>query len=162
MSLCIIGIGLNDEKDISLKGLEVIKSSDLVYLENYTSILSCSVERLEQLYGQEIILADREMVESKAEDTILKEAKTKNVAFLVVGDALTATTHVDLLLRAKKAGIETKIIHSSSVLTAVAITGLQLYSFGKTASIPFSLDNPSNCPELTIVPASIYAYPFFA
>lgn len=38
-------------------------------------------------YGKEIIIADREMVESKA-DEIIEPAKTGNVAFLVVGDAL--------------------------------------------------------------------------
>ncbi len=137
MTLYLIGIGLNDEKDITLKGLELVKKADVVYLENYTSILSCSVEKLEELYDKKIILADRELVEKKAEETILKEAKDKNVAFLVIGDVLTATTHVDLLLRAKKLGIKTEIIHNASVFTAITQTGLQLYNFGKTTSIPF-------------------------
>ena len=109
--LSLIGIGLRDQKDISLKGLEAVKNSDVVYLENYTSKLSCSVTDLERLYGKKIILADRELVEHKAEDTILKEAQTKNVAFLVIGDVFGATTHVDILIRAKKAGINIDIIH---------------------------------------------------
>ena len=101
--LYLIGIGLRDEKDISLKGLEAVKKADVVYLENYTSKLSCSVEDLEKLYGKKIITANRELVEQKAEEAILKNAQTKNVAFLVIGDVFGATTHVDLMLRAKKA-----------------------------------------------------------
>ena len=37
--LYIIGLGLCDEKDITLKGLEAIKKSKKIYLEHYTSIL---------------------------------------------------------------------------------------------------------------------------
>jgi diphthamide biosynthesis methyltransferase len=39
----------------------------------------------EALYGREVIVADREMVEQEVE-SILELAKTKEVAFLVVGD----------------------------------------------------------------------------
>lgn len=141
MTLNFIGIGLNDEKDISIKGLELVKKSDFVYLENYTAKINCNISYLEQLYGKKIILADRKLVEMDAEKTILKEAKTKEVAFLVVGDVFSATTHLDLYLRAKKLGIKTKVIHNASVLTAIGITGLQLYNFGKTISIPFLNDN---------------------
>ncbi|HHI04007.1 MAG TPA: diphthine synthase, partial [Candidatus Woesearchaeota archaeon] len=91
MVLYFIGIGLYDEKDVSLRGLEVIKKCDVVYLENYTSILSCNVKKLEKLYGKKIILSSRDLVEKKAEETILKDALSKNVAFLVIGDPMSAT-----------------------------------------------------------------------
>jgi len=141
MTLNFISMGLNDEKDISLKGLEIIKKSDFIYLENYTSKLNCNISYLEKLYGKKIIIANRNMVEVDAESTILQNAKTKEVAFLVVGDVFSATTHMDLYLRAKKLDIKTKIIHNSSILTAIGITGLQLYKFGKTTSIPFENNN---------------------
>ena len=48
MTLHLIGIGLSDEKDISVKGLEVVKKCDIVYLENYTSKLQCSLENLKK------------------------------------------------------------------------------------------------------------------
>ena len=137
----MIGIGLSDEKDITLKGLETVKKCDLVYLESYTSKLQCSIKALEKLYEKKIILADRNLVEKKAEDTILKEAKEKNVAFLVIGDPFGATTHIDLRLRAKKRGIQVTVIHNASILIAVGITGLELYKFGKTTSIPFENEN---------------------
>ena len=54
LMLYLIGMGLSDEKDISLKGLEAVKKSDKVYLEYYTSKLSCSKEDLEKFYGRKI------------------------------------------------------------------------------------------------------------
>jgi diphthine synthase len=141
MTLYFIGIGMNDEKDITLKGLEFVKKADFVYLENYTCKLNCNLSYLESLYGKKIILADRQLVEMDAEKTILQQAKSNEVAFLVVGDVFSATTHMDIYLRAKKAGIKTIVVHNASVLTAVGITGLQLYKFGKTTSIPLDNEN---------------------
>ena len=141
MALYFIGLGLNDEKDISLKGMELVKKADVVYLEGYTSKLNISLESLEKFHNKKIINVDRNMVENGAEKTILKEAKSKEVAFLVAGDPLSATTHIDLFLRAKKLNIGVKVIHNASILTAVGVTGLELYKFGKTTSIPFDSEN---------------------
>jgi diphthine synthase len=141
MTLYFIGLGLNDEKDITLKGLETIKKCDIIYLETYTSILQCSIKDLEDFYKKKIIPANRDLVEKKAEETILKDSKEKEVAFLVIGDPMCATTHIDLLLRAKKQGIKTKIINNSSIISAIGIIGLEVYKFGKTTSIPFENDN---------------------
>ena len=38
--LYLVGLGLGDAKDITVKGLEIVKSADYVFLEAYTSILS--------------------------------------------------------------------------------------------------------------------------
>jgi len=140
MVLYFIGIGLYDERDVSLRGLEVIKKCNVVYLENYTSVLSCDVKKLEKLYGKKIILSSRDLVEKKAEETILKDALSKNVAFLVIGDPMSATTHIDLRLRAEEAGIKCIVVHNASVFSAVGVTGLQIYKFGRTTSIPFPED----------------------
>jgi len=45
----LIGLGLCDEKDITLRGLEVVKRSARVYLEAYTSILMVQKERLHSM-----------------------------------------------------------------------------------------------------------------
>lgn len=129
--LFVIGLGLSDEKDITLKGLEAVKSCERVYLEAYTSILMVPSKRLEELYGCSIEIADREMVESDS-DSILKDADKINVAFLVVGDPFGATTHSDLVLRAKQLGIPVKSIHNASIMNAVGACGLSLYKFGQT------------------------------
>lgn len=83
--LYLIGLGLADEQDITLRGLNVIQKCTRIYLESYTSILHIPKERLESFYSKEIIVADREVVESQADD-ILHNAKNDDVAFLVVGD----------------------------------------------------------------------------
>lgn len=44
--LYIIGLGLADEKDISVKGLEIVKNADRVYLEAYTAILLVEKDQL--------------------------------------------------------------------------------------------------------------------
>lgn len=44
--LYIIGLGLADEKDISVKGLEIVRRVDRVYLEAYTAILLVDKEKL--------------------------------------------------------------------------------------------------------------------
>jgi diphthine methyl ester synthase len=47
MVFYIIGLGLGDERDITIKGLEAIKSSCKVFLEAYTSILGVDKSKLE-------------------------------------------------------------------------------------------------------------------
>lgn len=140
MTLYIIGIGLDNEKDISLKGLEKIKKCSKIFLEYYTSRLNCPIEKLEELYGKKIILADRDMVEKDAEK-IIDPAKESDVAFLVIGDPMGATTHTDLMLRAKEADVLFEVIPNASILTTIGIVGLELYKFGKTTSIVLPQDN---------------------
>ncbi len=138
MALYMVGLGLHDQKDITVKGLEAVKSCSEVYLEVYTSKLACPIADLEKLYGKKIVLADRELIESRFEKEILPKAKKTNIALLIIGDVFSATTHSTILLDAKKQGIRTVVINNSSVMTAIGITGLSLYNFGKTTSVPFS------------------------
>ena len=140
MTLHIIGIGLDSEKDITLKGLELVQKADMIYLECYTSKLNCSFHDLAKFYNKQITLAHREMVEADNNE-ILSHAKDHSVAFLVIGDPFSATTHLDLMMRARKMGIAVTITNNASVLTAIGITGLQLYKFGKTTSVPYPEDN---------------------
>lgn len=140
MVLYLIGLGLGDEKDITIRGLECVKSCTKLYLEYYTSVLGIDKNKLEEFYGVPIIVADREMVESQAEQIYI-DAKDTNVGFLVVGDPLCATTHVDLILRAKALGIKVEVVHNTSVMGAVASCGLPLYQYGYTVSIPFFEEN---------------------
>ncbi|XP_064605498.1 diphthine methyl ester synthase-like [Liolophura sinensis] len=134
--LYLVGLGLGDAKDITFKGLEVVKRAKRVYLEAYTSILTVGKDALEEFYGREVILADRDMVETEA-DVILEGAQSDDIAFLVVGDPFGATTHTDLTLRAREKGIQFRVIHNASILNAVGCCGLQLYNYGETVSIVF-------------------------
>ena len=139
--LYLIGLGLGDVTDITVKGLETVRKCDKVFLEAYTSLLlNSELDTLEKYYDKEITLADREMVESQSE-LILDPAVNQDVAFLVVGDPLGATTHTDIILRAIEKGISYRVIHNASIMNAVASTGLQLYNFGDTVSICFWKEN---------------------
>lgn len=140
MVFYIIGIGLNDEKDITEKGLEIVRKANKVYLEIYTSKLNCSKEDLEKLYGKEIREVKREEVETHTE-ILVNEGKDNDVAFLVIGSPFVATTHTEFLLLGKKLGIEIRVIENASVYSAIGITGLFLYKFGRTTTIPFDNKN---------------------
>ena len=146
--LIFIGLGLADERGMTLKGLESARASDAIFMESYTSVLvDASIERLEKLLGKRISLLDRGSVEGG--DAILEEAGKKEICLLVPGDPMSATTHVDLRLRALERGIGTEIIAGVSALTAVpAALGLQIYKFGRAVTIPI--------PEPNFAPTSFY------
>ena len=44
--LFVVGLGLADEADITVKGLNVVKAAQRVYLEAYTSILLVDKDKL--------------------------------------------------------------------------------------------------------------------
>lgn len=48
--LYLVGLGLADETDITVKGLEIVKKAERVYLEAYTSILLVDKEKLVRLH----------------------------------------------------------------------------------------------------------------
>jgi diphthine synthase len=100
-----------------------------------------NLESLERLVGQKVHVLSRRDVEEGAEEEILSKAKTGRIGFLVPGDPLVATTHVDLRLRALRSGIASRIIHAASVVSASAgATGLQSYKFGRITTVPVSYE----------------------
>ena len=146
MTLTLISIGLTDERDLSQRALEAARSSDTLYAELYTTILDTDTQKLSTLIGKPVTLLPRRAFEEDSDD-ILEESTEKNVGILVGGDCLSATTHVSLLLEAKKRKIPVKVIHGSSILTAIAETGLSLYKFGRTVTLPL----PEKAPPDTVL-----------
>jgi len=132
--LYLISLGLKKE-DISLGALEAVKECDKVYIDTYTSLYDANLEELDKIFNKKIIELERSEVES---DKLVKEAKQKDIALLVIGDCLTATTHISLIIESRKQNIKTRIIHASSILTAIAEIGLSIYKFGAVTSIPFN------------------------
>ena len=98
------------------------------------------------------------MVESQS-DEILKDADTQDVAFLVVGDPFSATTHTDLALRCRQhePPVPTRSVPNASILTAVGVTGLSLYNFGQTVSMVFFTESwkPSSFYDRIVENASL-------
>lgn len=137
--LVFVGLGLNDEKGISVKGLEETKSADTVFMELYTSLMpGFSFDRFEALCGKRVQLVSRRQLEEENGTVIFEAAKTGKVVFLVPGDPFIATTHVTLRVEAEKQGVKTRIIHGASIISAIiSLSGLHNYKFGKTVTVPF-------------------------
>jgi len=142
--LYLIGLGLGDEKDLTLREIEIARACEC-FAELYTSKWAGSLAELEKTIGKKINLLKRNEVEIKVSD-ILDLAEKKDVAIFFPGDPLAATTHMEFLISARERKIPVRVLHNSSIFSAVAETGLQLYKFGKTATIPFSgkLENARN------------------
>jgi diphthine synthase len=136
--LTFIGLGLYDERSITVEGREALQAADRAYAEFYTStLLGATVNDLESAHGATIEVRDRAGVEQHP-DEILDAAEDEDVAFLTAGDTMISTTHVDLRLRAHDHGIETRVIHGVTAQTAASgLTGLQNYRFGKATTLPF-------------------------
>jgi diphthine synthase len=132
--LYLIGLGL-DLKDISLRALEAIKKSEKAYLETYTTTFPYKIQDLEKLLCKKVILSKREVFENDL-NTLLSQAKREDIAILIYGDPLAATTHITIIREAEKAKVPIEIIHNNSIFNVVSDTGLQLYKFGKTTSLP--------------------------
>ena len=152
MMLFIIGLGLWNEKDISMKGYETVLKADEVYVEFYTSKLCGSnLKKLKKFFKKEIVKLDRKDLEDYC-DLILEKAKDKDIAILVPGDPVIATTHIALMIEAQKIGVEVKIIHASSIISAVcALTGLHSYKFGKSATISYPYKNMVSRTPITTI-----------
>lgn len=134
--LSLIGLGLYDEKDLTLRGIEEAKNADKVFIDTYTGIWKGNLKKLEKIIGKKIQTLIRKDLEDNS-SKFLEEAKKKKVVIFVQGDPLVATTHSSLLLEAKKKKIKTNVIHNSSIYSAVAESGLHIQKFGETITIPF-------------------------
>jgi diphthine synthase len=133
--LYLIGCGIQDEKDLSLRAIEIMSKCDFIFAEFYTCPIKFNFDKIECAIQKKIKVLSREEVEESSK--ILDCAKLGKTAFLVGGDPLSATTHTEFVKEAKESGIKIKVVHSSSVFSAIAESGLHLYKFGKTVSLPF-------------------------
>lgn len=132
MALTLIGTGVSF--DITLKGLEALRSCKEAFIETYTNpIPAASIEKLEKACGKRIGRLERAHLESL---DLPEKAESEDICILASGDPLTATTHITLIMEARRRGIPVQVIHNSSIHTvAPARAGLQIYRFGKTVSL---------------------------
>ncbi len=145
--LVFVGLGLNDEKGISLQGIEEIKTADHVFLELYTNFLpDFSIQRFKGIINKQVHIVTRYDLEEKNGTLILKAAEESKTVFLVPGDPFIATTHMAIRVEAERRGVKTRIVHGASVLSAIiGLSGLHNYKFGKTVTVPFP-ENYSETP----------------
>ena len=151
--LTFIGLGLNSEKSMSLLGIEEAKKADTVYMELYTSLMpELDLDQLEKLIGKQVHIIHRRDLEEDSGKKILESGRKGKTVFLVPGDPLMATTHVDLRIRAEKQGIKTRIVHGASIVSAViGLSGLQNYKFGRSVTIPFSDTNSTDATPYDVI-----------
>ncbi|TKX56622.1 diphthine synthase [Halorubrum sp. SS7] len=136
--LTFIGLGLYDERSVTVEGREALRAADRVFAEFYTSrLVGADVADLEAYHDVDVDVRDRAGVEQDPEP-ILEAAADGDAAFLTAGDTMISTTHTDLRLRAEERGIDTRVIHGVTAQSAASsLTGLQNYRFGKATTLPF-------------------------
>jgi len=136
VGLRLIGIGPGNLDLMTKQAIEMCQTSDVRFLEGYTSTLPHDSENLlEEIVGNWSRLM-RPMMESANE--ILEIAKQKVVAIMIVGDPMMATTHIDIRLRCMDLGIPFLYVPGISAISlAVSTSGLQSYRFGRQVTITY-------------------------
>jgi len=143
--LWIAGLGISGIESISIETQKLLKTADIVYLEQFTSpVTKLESNKIKKLVKGEFKIAKRWMVEDGKE--ILKNSKKKKVVLLTYGDPYIATTHIELRTRAFQEKIKTKTIHAASSITAlVGECGLHYYKIGRIVTVmkdPKTLTTP--------------------
>jgi diphthine synthase len=136
--LTFVGLGLYDERSVTVAGRDAIRAADRVFAEFYTShLVGADVETLEEYHGVDVEVRDRAGVEQDP-TPVLDAAASGDAAFLTAGDTMISTTHVDLRLRAQERDVDTRLVHGPTASSAASgLTGLQNYRFGKATTLPF-------------------------
>ncbi|MDK6027791.1 diphthine synthase [Ignisphaera sp. 4213-co] len=150
--LRLIGLGLSIDS-IPLGNLKkLLLLCDKIFVDAYTSVwfpdINILVKTLLNM-KKDVIIAKRYMLEGSAIENVVNEAMKKDVCIAVVGDPLIATTHSIIIVEALKKGVEVDVSPATSIFnTAISISCLQIYRFGKVATIVSSKNGV------------VYEYPF--
>lgn len=132
--LFLIGLGLGTG-EITYNGISSIKKSSKVFIENYTTPISNEYMEFLNTLGKKLIPIERSSMEDFAKD-LVSQAKKEDIAILIPGDPLIATTHHLLFVVANNLSIPVKVHHSSSIFSsAIAESRLDIYKFGPTTTI---------------------------
>ena len=148
--LWFIGLGVSGISELSDNTISIIKNAEIVYLESFTSPISEDEKiQLENISTGKFKIAKRWLVEDGNE--ILENAKERETVLISYGDPYIATTHLELKTRAIKNNIETKTIHSSSIVSSlIGEVGLHYYKVGSVLTI---MDDPKSIitPYLSLI-----------
>jgi diphthine synthase len=134
-----------------------VKRAEFVFADLYTSLMQgLNLKKLENLTKKKVVLVSRRMLEEENGKQILAAAQKGKTVFLVPGDPLIATTHVDLRIKAEEAGVKTRIIHGASIISAaIGLSGLQNYKFGRSVTIPFTDDRAVSETPYNVIKANL-------
>lgn len=132
-------MGLHGHRGMSLRALDACRAADSIFLERYTSPTQIDMDELAETLGREVRVLSREDLEEGG--FLFEECLSSNVVLLSPGDPLIATTHMSILLEARRRGAKTRVLHAASVYSAaIGQSGLHTYKFGKSATITSGRD----------------------
>jgi len=136
LMLFLVGAGLSGG-GLSEDALELLKREGVkVYAEQYTGWFGDRIPDLEKQISKSISILERSGLEDNISSLIAMAAKSE-IAVLVAGDPLVATTHKIACIEAKKLGVKVKVIHAESIVgAAMGESGLDFYRFGQICTIP--------------------------
>jgi len=134
--LVLAGLGISPEH-ITMGLLAYLEKAGKIYLDTYTMPVSrLTLDFLKDRFPGKLVLSTRKTLEEESY-RVLEEAEKELIVVLVPGDPLIATTHVSLVVEARRRGISTRVLPGiSGVVASMTSTGLSYYKFGKTATIP--------------------------
>jgi diphthine synthase len=139
--LILIGLGMKFE-DLTLEALDYIKGADVVYIDTYTNIYEDYNKLIDLVKSKEYKLASRSDLEGEGISRIVEEASRRNVAILVPGDPLIATTHEALRVEAARKGIKVVVVNGLSIASlAFSRTGLHFYKLGRTITLTYNRES---------------------
>jgi len=135
--LYLVGLGLCPDL-ITLRGLEKVREARKVYLDVYTSSFPGSIDDIKKIVGRDdIALANRSILEERSSE-IIQELEYGDVALLVIGNPLLATTHVSLLIEARSKGYSFEVVPAPGIIpNALLLAGLMIYKIGKPVTLTY-------------------------
>jgi diphthine synthase len=149
-----VGLGLTSDC-LSLRALTILRSSDYIFLDTYTSYLpGFSLDHFSGFLDKEVTPLQREDLEGRGGKDILDRALTSKVSLAAFGDPFIATTHVWLRNTAIKRGIPTVYVPGVSIYSAAfSLVGLEIYKSGPAATIvePSNIYRPMAAYEKVIL-----------
>ncbi|WP_252900982.1 SAM-dependent methyltransferase [Vulcanisaeta sp. JCM 14467] len=137
-TLYIVGLGLSPN-NITSEALDAMRLVDAVFLETYTSKGPTEFIDYLKRIRNDLIQVSREDLENRNAEIIMKKLENgRNVALLVIGDPMIATTHAAIAVIARRRGFNVKIVNSVSIVCAVlSQLGLSPYKLGPVATITY-------------------------
>lgn len=135
--LYIIGLGLAPDL-ITIRALNVLRRVKKVFIERYTGLLVLNEELNAILKGKDLQELSRKDLEELEGEVIFKNLRKHDVAILVPGDPLVATTHASIIIEAYKKGYEVEVVPGVSIIpNALTMAGLMIYKMGKPVTIVY-------------------------
>ncbi len=135
--LYVIGAGLAPDL-ITLRALNILRNVKKVFIEQYTGLLVLDENLKNILKDKDVQVLSRADLEDFEGRKIFDSLRKGDVAILVPGDPLVATTHASIIVEAYKRGYKVEIIPGISIIpNALTMTGLMIYKIGKPVTLVY-------------------------